>query len=172
VAQEDFAASLRSLDEALQADPLSVELWERRARARLLADSGLEGAEEDASRALELLPSHAPARLTRARIRRARAAHADREDREPAAFLQEALEDLSEVLKHDPRSTEAWAESGRLELDWARLVGKAGDAGTARAHHARAVRAFEEALRLNDSLSGALRDSLREARRGLLGGPP
>jgi hypothetical protein len=64
---------------------------------------------------------------------------------------------------------EASAERGHLELAWGRYRTKLADRPGALDHYGRAVRAFEEAVRSNDTLATPLREWLREARRGLLG---
>ncbi len=171
-ASAEFVLALRSLEEALKSDPLSAGLWERRAQVRLLWGRDLEAAADDAARALELAPHLHQARLTRAVIRRVRAGKEEQAGRESVGLLSDAMDDVTEILKQNPRSTEAWAEGGRVALDWGRHLQKFGDAGAGREHFTNAARHFEEALRLNEALSGALREPLREARRGLLGSTP
>ena len=85
------------------------------------------------------------------------------------ADFVDARRSLSDVLEANPVCAEAAAERGHLELSWGRYRTKVIDRRGAHDHYANAVRFFEEAMKMNDSLSGSLRDWHREARRGMLG---
>jgi serine/threonine-protein kinase len=176
----DFDRSENFFNEALRYDPAAPEAWERRAamrvaRAVALVEAGgdakawLDGAGADLQRARELDPALNRARLTAGRLHRTRAQ--GRAEPEAAAALAAAREELAALLRRNPTDTLAWVEQAHVELDAGRLRQRAGDAGGSRPHFIAAVRHFEEALRLNPSLSEPLRAPLREARRALLGGP-
>jgi tetratricopeptide (TPR) repeat protein len=151
---------------ARRAGEAGPELLERRAFAGLHAGD-LAAAERDARAALELSPPFDPARVTLAAVRRARSAKAE----DPEAPLAEAAAELDRVLATNPHATDAWEESGRVELDRARIRAAKGDAGGARRHFAEAHRRLEETARLNGHRAAALRDLIRDARRGALGNP-
>jgi serine/threonine protein kinase len=143
--------------EALKAAAGDAEVWERRAFVRFLRGADLPAAESDATRAIQMASFFPQARLTRAKIRRARSS------------FDEALMDLTDALGVNAVFTEAWEERGRLELSWGKSRLVAGDRGGAREHFVQAVRHFEEAARLNPDLAGPLRAPLREAQRAILG---
>ena len=88
---------------------------------------------------------------------------------DPTSDFEDARRSLSDVLEANPICAEAAAERGHLELSWGRYRTKVVDRRGAHDHYANAVRFFEEAMKMNDSLSGSLRDWHREARRGMLG---
>jgi hypothetical protein len=88
---------------------------------------------------------------------------------DPTSDFEDARRSLSDVLEANPVCAEAAAERGHLELSWGRYRTKVIDRRGAHDHYANAVRFFEEAMKINDSLSGSLRDWHREARRGMLG---
>ena len=154
--EEEFSKAELFFTEALKSDAGDPEVWERRAYVRLRRGA-LDEAEKDATRAIQMAPFFNRARLTRAVIRRARANYS------------EALKDLESVLSINAVDTDAWAERGRLELDWGRSQAAAGDRAGAREHFIQAVRHLEEATRLNPDLLTLLRPSLREAQRAVLG---
>jgi serine/threonine-protein kinase len=88
---------------------------------------------------------------------------------DPSQDFEESLRNLSRILDVNPVSAEAATERGHLELSWGRYRTKVVDRRGAQDHYAKAVRFFEEAVKINDSLSGPLREWMREARRGMLG---
>jgi len=88
---------------------------------------------------------------------------------DPTPEFEDARRSLGDVLEVNPACAEATAERGHLELSWGRYRTKVQDRRGAHDHYANAVRYFEEAMKVNDTLSGSLRDWHREARRGMLG---
>jgi tetratricopeptide (TPR) repeat protein len=88
---------------------------------------------------------------------------------DPSQEFEESLRNLNRILDVNPLSAEAATERGHLELSWGRYRTKLVDRRGAQDHYAKAVRFFEEAVKINESLSGPLREWLREARRGMLG---
>lgn len=88
---------------------------------------------------------------------------------DPSQDFEESLRNLGRILDVNPVSAEASTERGHLELSWGRYRTKLGDRRGGQDHYAKSVRFFEEAVKINDSLSGPLREWLREARRGMLG---
>jgi serine/threonine-protein kinase len=88
---------------------------------------------------------------------------------DPSPDFEESLRNLGRILDVNPVSAEASTERGHLELSWGRYRTKLGDRRGGQDHYAKSVRFFEEAVKINDSLSGPLREWLREARRGMLG---
>jgi tetratricopeptide (TPR) repeat protein len=156
-AKEDFDRAEAYFGEALKAGAGDPDVWERRAFIRFLRGGDPVAAQADATRAIQMAGFFPGARLTRARIERAR------------ALYSEALHDLTDALGVNPVLTEAWEERGRLELDWGKSLAASGDRGGARDHFVQSVRHFEEAERLNPDLTGSLRAPLREAQRALLG---
>jgi serine/threonine-protein kinase len=88
---------------------------------------------------------------------------------DPSKDFEESLRNLERILDVNPVSAEASTERGHLELSWGRSRTKVGDRRGGQDHYAKSVRFFEEAVKINDALSGPLREWLREARRGMLG---
>jgi serine/threonine-protein kinase len=177
---EEFARAEQQLDDALLSSPADAGLWERRAYVRFLANRAriergwespvdLMPAESDVAMALEIVPQMHQARFTRARLRRLRAGLEERGMVDPVPSLEAALAELADLLRQNPRSSEAWVERGHAELDLARGLQRRGDAGGARERYTQAVRHYEEAVRLNATLAPSLESPLREARRALLG---
>jgi len=88
---------------------------------------------------------------------------------DPSQEFEESLRNLTQIMDLNPVSAEAATERGHLELSWGRYRTKVGDRRGGQDHYAKAVRFLEEAVKINESLSGPLREWLREARRGMLG---
>ncbi len=107
--------------------------------------------------------------ITRAMVCRTKGEQSVTCGHDPSKEFGESLRYLSQVLETNPVCAEAAAERGHLELNWGRYRTKVVDRQGAQDHYGKAVRYFEEAIRINESLSGALRDWHREARRGMLG---
>jgi len=88
---------------------------------------------------------------------------------DPSQEFEESLKNVTRIVDLNPVSAEAATERGHLELSWGRYRTKVGDRRGGQDHYAKAVRFLEEAVKINESLSGPLREWLREARRGMLG---
>ena len=88
---------------------------------------------------------------------------------DPSKEFEESLRQLTRIQELNPVSAEAATERGHLELSWGRYFTKISDRRSGQDHYGKAVRYFEEAVKINESLSGPLREWLREARRGMLG---
>jgi serine/threonine protein kinase len=162
-------------------DPCFVPWHEKRARMRVerarLRPRGLtDPAMHDVDLALQDLAyyssMHIPNNefgITRAMARRTKGTLMIACGQDPTDLFQGARVDLDQVLESNPISAEASAERGHLELAWGRYRTKLIDRSGALDHYGRSVRAFEEAIRTNDTLATPLREWLREARRGMLG---
>src|SRR5204862_514487 len=88
---------------------------------------------------------------------------------DPSQEFEESLRNLDRILDVNPVSAEAATERGHLELSWGRYRTKVADRRGGQDHYGKAVRFFEEPVKINESLSGPLREWRREARRGMLG---
>jgi serine/threonine-protein kinase len=88
---------------------------------------------------------------------------------DPTPEFEDSRRALGDVHEVNPVCAEALAERGHLELSWGQYRRKVEDRRGARDHYGNAVRYFEEAMKVNDTLSASLRDWHREARRGMLG---
>jgi tetratricopeptide (TPR) repeat protein len=88
---------------------------------------------------------------------------------DPSKEFEQSLGYLSRILDTNPVSADGATERGHLELSWGRYRTKLSDRRGGQDHYGKAVRFFEEAVKINDSLSGPLREWLREARRGMFG---
>jgi tetratricopeptide (TPR) repeat protein len=161
----DVDAALAALDAAARAFPDDPEIPERRAFV-LLQKGDLDGAEREARAALALSPPYDPVRITLASALRARAAKAA----DPEPLLAAAADELSRVLQINPVSAEAWEESGLIELARGHARAAKSDPANARVRFADAQRHLEEAARLNAHRAPPLRDPIRDARRGAIGG--
>jgi tetratricopeptide (TPR) repeat protein len=161
----DVDAALAALDAAAKAHPGDPELPERRAFVRL-QKGDLDGAERDARASLALSPPFDPARVTLAAVLRARAA----KSADPEPLLNAAAEELAKVLQTNPVSADAWEESGFVELARGHARTAKSDPVHAKLRFADAQRRLEEASRLNAHRAQPLRDAIRDARRGAIGG--
>jgi tetratricopeptide (TPR) repeat protein len=180
---EDPTSDFARAEEAFErfADPNPLERNEKRARmrvlrARLRPRQQSDPAMHDVDQALLDLSVTSSIRIpyndfgvTRAMARRTKGTLMTACGQDPTEYFQGARSDLDQVLEANPVSAEASAERGHLELAWGRYRTKMSDRPGALDHYGRAVRAFEEAVRSNDSLATPLREWMREARRGLLG---
>ena len=179
---EDPASDFSRAEEAFGKIQEPCPGWhEKRARmrverARLRPRQQTDPAMHDVDLALEDLSFyssiHIPSNefgITRAMARRTKGTLMIACGQDPTALFQGARSDLDQVLESNPVSAAASAERGHLELAWGRYRTKLIDRSGALDHYGRSVRAFEEAIRSNDTLATPLREWLREARRGLLG---
>ncbi|HVR83756.1 MAG TPA: protein kinase [Planctomycetota bacterium] len=175
----DFARAEEAFEKVVSPNPLprnEARARMRVLRARLRPRQESEAAMQDIDLALQDLSIQASVRvpslefgITRAMARRTKGTLMITCGQDPTEYFQGARADLDQVLESNPVSAEASAERGHLELAWGRYRTKLPDRPGALDHYGRAVRSFEEAIRINDTLAMPLREWLREARRGLLG---
>lgn len=179
---EDSSADFAKSEEAFRKVDMTYRLtlyakWARvrvlqaRARVKLRSDPNaeLEKARETLAQIFPMTRFYNEAMITQGMYHRTRGELRVTYGSDPTADFEDARRALSQVLEYNPVCAEAAAERGHLELSWGRYRTKVADRRGAQEHYAMAVRYFEEAMKINDTLSGDLRDWHREARRGMLG---
>jgi len=148
-----------------------VRVLQARCRLKRRGDptADLEKAKSSLIQVFPMARFYNEAKITQAMYYRTRGEQRVTCGHDPTSDFEDARRSLSDVLEANPICAEAAAERGHLELSWGRYRTKVVDRRGAHDHYANGVRFFEEAMKMNDSLSGSLRDWHREARRGMLG---
>jgi tetratricopeptide (TPR) repeat protein len=170
-ADDAFGKVEKAFPVTLHAKWARVRVQRGRLRAKLRGDptQDLEKAKADLDHVFPAARFYNEAKITQAMYFRTKGEQRVTCGHDPTQDFEDARRCLSEVLEINPVSAEAAAERGHLELSWGRFRTKVVDRRGAQDHYAMAVRYFEEAIKIDESLSGPLRDWHREARRGMLG---